>query len=57
MSSEADKIEITEAMVAAGAKVLWNGTDLDIGPSGARILAESVIEAALKCRRENSVGE
>jgi len=41
------EIEITPAMIEAGAKVLWVNSDLDIGPTAAEIYAEAVLRAAL----------
>lgn len=50
MISSANKDEITLEMIEAGAAVIWRRPDLDVGPSGAKDLAEAVLLAALQVR-------
>ena len=43
-----DEIEITPAMIEAGARALLDGSGMiDLGPTGAELYAERVLRAAL----------
>lgn len=46
-----EEIEVTPAMIEAGATVLWDRADIDIGPTGCEILAQKILVAALKVAR------
>ena len=45
------EIEITPAMIEAGAAVLYPHDRIEIGPATARLLAAEIIEAALSANR------
>ena len=51
-----NEIEITPEMIEAGRKVILDEIS-DFGPTGAKILASGVIEAALKARCGNHASE
>jgi hypothetical protein len=47
MHKPTEKIAVTQEMIEAGAAVIAGGDDLDIGPTGAEILAEVVLKGDL----------